>query len=166
MLNVGKAKPRKTSRILRVVYDVGEDDLTGGLEDAVHLGECSRPLFGVAKVVDCPMRDDGIERLVGERQLAHVGSLILDTLGNALQTGIVERGVRAVVGLVFRLPEVDPDGFAVAKPLGGSDQHQAAPAANVENMLAPAQGNEVEKLFALAELADAAGVKHETSHAK
>ena len=56
---------------------------------------------------------------------------------HALQTCVGEGTVRAIVELVLRLPNVDADGLAVADLLGGSNDHQAAATADVDNALAP-----------------------------
>jgi hypothetical protein len=68
--------------------------------------------------------------------------------------------------LVFRVPQVDPDSFAPREPLGGCHKHQAMPAANVENVLAPTPGDEIEQMLAFAELANAAAVEHEKAQTK
>lgn len=57
----GKAEVLESGCVLGVVLDVGEDKLPERFENAVHLGKSGRPLINVGKIVDGPMRNDGLE---------------------------------------------------------------------------------------------------------
>src|SRR5439155_10912204 len=84
----------------------------------------------------------------------------VDAAFDPLQAGVLQGGLRAVAAQVDSAPEVDADGPAGGQAPGGADQQEPAPAADVEDGLVAAPGDQVEEPFAPAELADLAVPEH------
>ena len=112
--------------------DVGEDEAASRAKYPGCLADRLRASLGTRNVVHDKAADDHIDAVVVERQVGDVGSAHLDPVGNALEFGVAQRVLLRVVRLVGP-PDVDADGAAVQKQLGNSQQHGAAPTAQVEH---------------------------------
>jgi DNA-binding beta-propeller fold protein YncE len=158
--DVDQPRVLEGERVVRRRPQVEDRDAAAGPQDPRDLVAGALAVGGLVNVVDRKRGDDGVEARVREWQRAHVGVHDVDALADALGLGVGERRAAAVVGLVDGRPDVDADGPAAGQPLRCSDQQQAAPAADVEDVLAAVQLKPVEQAIALDELPAAARVQH------
>ena len=144
--------------------DVVDDRPSARPEHAADFANRPRAVAGLVEVVDRRARHDDVEGAVVERQLAHVRGLDLDALPHPLPLRVLQRRLGAIAGEVFRLPDVDAGRAARGQSFRRADQHQPAPAADVEHALVAAPRDVVEEPLAVAHLADLAVPQHPDRH--
>src|SRR6476659_5657880 len=125
--------------------DVDDQYPPPGFQDAGDIADRLAADGLVVDVVQGDAGDDRVERGVGERELAGVAGLDVDSVGDPFEAGVGERRVGRVAGKVFRLPQVHADGAAaLVQPFRGGDEEQPPAAADVEHLLVAPPGQAVE----------------------
>ena len=72
------------------VFQVGESDLTAGLEDADDFADCFATTLAAGNVVNGEVRDNGVKSGAGKRQFAHVAVANFNAVCDAFQCGVLQ----------------------------------------------------------------------------